>query len=172
MKVNWTHWDPGRLARDLREVAEFSPTLAFMSPGEPCFPHGGWVGALPLWPFSRSEPPGLRELVSEPLEVAVVCASAHPISAPNVIPTNVAIDVMRSSDTAWHVLPSGGLCLLQTVSQWDPAASVVELLLKAAGWRIEYALMEAGRLERMTERGIVQDSTLDALILHPGSIDG
>jgi hypothetical protein len=40
----------------------------------------------------------------------------------------------------------------------------VDLLLKAAGWRVEYSLMEAGVIEAMTLRGIVDDDQLDHLV--------
>ncbi|GAA3438278.1 hypothetical protein GCM10018954_078940 [Kutzneria kofuensis] len=46
----------------------------------------------------------------------------------------------------------------------DRRESVVELLLKAAGWRIEYALMTCGAIESMSLNGIVADPHLDELI--------
>jgi hypothetical protein len=164
MTRDWTEWDPHRLERDRRDVSEVAPDLAYVAPGGADFPHGAWVGALPRWPFDRPEPDRLATLVPEPMQVALIYASAHPVTAPTVLPLNVEPDVIKTSDTAWHVLPSGALCLLQSASDWDPSASVGELLLKAAGWRIEYALMEAGRIDRMSERGIVTDGSLDVLI--------
>ena len=64
----------------------------------------------------------------------------------------------------WHVAPGGSLCLLQTEGDWTPQTTPVDLLLKAAGWRIEYALMTAGAIDAMTANGIVNDESRDALI--------
>jgi hypothetical protein len=58
----------------------------------------------------------------------------------------------------------GSLCLLQDDAAWTGRDSVVDLLLKAAGWRVEYALMRAGVIEAMTLRGIVDDDQLDHLV--------
>ncbi|MFW0797784.1 hypothetical protein AAFP30_28550 [Gordonia sp. CPCC 205515] len=65
---------------------------------------------------------------------------------------------------AWHVNGDGTLCLLRSTSLWDPQASVTELLLKAAGWRVEYALMKTGLIETMSTTGIISDDSLDHLV--------
>ncbi|WP_067514228.1 hypothetical protein [Nocardia puris] len=43
---------------------------------------------------------------------------------------------------------------------------MTELLAKAAGWRIEYAMMKAGVIEQMSVNGIVSDSLQDHLVAH------
>lgn len=67
----------------------------------------------------------------------------------------------EQTQTAWHVAPGGSLCLLQSVGAWQPESSVTELLAKAAGWRVEYALMKAGVITQMSLTGIVSDPAFD-----------
>ena len=71
---------------------------------------------------------------------------------------------LELTQTRWHVLGNGALCLFQTQQDWDPASTIVELLGKAAGWRIEHALLKAGVLQDMTMAGIVRDASVDHLI--------
>jgi hypothetical protein len=78
-------------------------------------------------------------------------------------------EINEISDTIWHVAPGQSLCLFQSEGLWIPEASITDLLLKAAGWRIEYALMHAGAIERMSEHGIVSDASFDALIASSGT---
>lgn len=59
--------------------------------------------------------------------------------------------------------PGDCLCLLQADAAWSGRDSIVDLLLKAAGWRIEYALMRAGLVRAMTVHGIADDDSLDHL---------
>jgi hypothetical protein len=156
--------EPDRLARDRREVAEFAPDLRFVEPRSPEFLHGGWIGRLPLWPFERAEPDGLLDLVGVGAEVAVAFSAAHPMVPPRIRPLTPEPAIEERTQAVWHVAPDGSLCLLQSQGQWQPDASVTELLLKAAGWHVEYALMKTGAIEKMTECGIVNDDSLDSLI--------
>jgi hypothetical protein len=64
----------------------------------------------------------------------------------------------------------GSLCLLQDDATWTGRDSVVELLLKAAGWRVEFELMRRGVIEAMTINGIVEDPQFDDLLT--GIADG
>ncbi|WP_285035863.1 hypothetical protein [Plantibacter sp. ME-Dv--P-095] len=162
--ARWPDWDPRRLERDLREVSAFAPELEFLPVGSTHAPNCGWFGPIPLWPFDRTRPEGLDTLVDSPLSVLVVCSSAHPVVAPTLYPIDPEPQLQEVSDTVWHVAPGQSLCLFQSDGFWDPAASITELLTKAAGWRIEYALMHANAIERMTERGIVSDPSFDAVI--------
>lgn len=168
--VLWMEDEPERLARDQREVASFAPDLEYMSPGaNPLMPHGGWTGLLPLWPFERSEPHGARALLDgEGMTIALVYSAAHPIVPPTIFPITPEPTIDECTQNAWHVAPIGSLCLLQTQGDWAPEASITELLEKAAGWRIEYALMNAGALDKMTTSGIALDDTLDTLITEVG----
>lgn len=83
---------------------------------------------------------------------------------PSIRALNPEPDFREWTVHGWHVNGDGTLCLLLTMSLWDPQSSVVELLLKAAGWRIEYALMKVGAIDAMTISGIVSDDSLDELI--------
>ncbi|MGG7507536.1 hypothetical protein [Plantibacter sp. YIM 135249] len=159
----WPDWDPRRLARDLAEVREFAPELEYLPPTEDGLRNGGWRGLLPLWPFARPEPEAVRDVIGAPLQVVVVYSSAHPVIAPDVYAVDPEPGLLEESNAAWHVAPGGALCLLQSEGGWIPEASVVDLLLKACGWHLEYALMQARAITRMTVNGIVTDASLDAM---------
>lgn len=162
--IFWMDDEPRRLERDRQEVEEFAPDLTFFSARSPRFMHGGWAGRLPLWPFDRPEPHGLRELLTDGVEVEISFSAAHPMVPPTIRPISPMPAIEERTQHIWHVAPDGSLCLLQSQGQWHPEASITELLLKAAGWHVEYALMKAEVVEAMTVRGIVDDPALDHLI--------
>lgn len=162
--IIWSDAEPARLARDRAEVGVFAPGLQFQPAGEGT-KHGCWVGQIPKWPFDRVEPPGLDALLGPSgLSIELFYTAAYPMVPPVIYPVDPEPTFMERTQSAWHVAPSGSLCLLQTDGAWQPETSVVELLAKACGWRIEYALMKAGLIDRMTVSGIVSDDSLDALI--------
>jgi hypothetical protein len=97
---------------------------------------------------------------------------AYPMVAPVIAPLRPEPELREWSVHGWHVNGDGTLCLLRSNALWDPRTSLVELLLKAAGWRIEYALMKAGAIEEMTDNGIVSDPVLDELITAAGRPNG
>ncbi|BDD77206.1 hypothetical protein B0E38_07230 [Streptomyces sp. 111WW2] len=66
----------------------------------------------------------------------------------------------------WQVNGDAGLCLLRDAI-WTSPESGADLLLKAAGWRIEYALMKHQTIDQMTGSGIVSDHRLDHFLAHP-----
>lgn len=173
--VFWQDAEPARLERDRREVATFAPNLEYRGfdpsgTGENI--HGGWFGELPLWPFERSAPEGLLELIgSTGLVVEVMYSAAHPMIAPTIFPVSVEPTLQEESRSVWHVAPGGSLCLLQSEGGWNPEASITELLAKAVGWRIEYALMKRGAIQEMSVRGIVTDSSFDYLITELASAE-
>lgn len=157
--------DPARLERDRLELIEFAPEMTFESPRSNPQTHGRWLGPIPKWPFDREPPEGLEVLIgSGDFEVELVYPSAYPMTPPLVFPRSVSPEPIEHSQAIWHVAPSGMLCLLQSTGGWLPEASVTELLQKAAGWRIEYALMKAGAIDRMATNGIVSDPVLDGTI--------
>lgn len=160
---NWTDWDPARFLRDVEEIAVYAPGLQYVAPSSKS-PSGGWVGDLPIWPFSRPEPSRLAQLITRPLRIGFLYSDAHPMIAPQIYPLDPIPDISEESDTAWHVAPGGSLCLLRSEGDWMPNASVTELLMKASGWHIEYALMRAGLVSEMTESGIASDESRDILI--------
>lgn len=167
--ISWCEAEPARLRRDREDVGQHFPDLAFIEPGgshgDLTLPHGGWYGVLPIWPFERPHPTGVVELVGgRGLEMVLEYPAAYPMIAPTIYPLAPEPAFDERTQATWHVLPGGGLCLVQSAGGWIPEASVTELLLKAAGWRIEYALMKIGAIEKMSVAGMVSDSAQDALL--------
>jgi hypothetical protein len=165
--IFWPDAEPQILERDLAAIPTVAPDLAYQPPemvGGQVVHHGRWVGRLPVWPFDRPMPERLRELVPEGASVVMWYSAAHPVLPPRITVIDPQPELDERTQHRWHVAPGGSLCLLQTEGDWTPETSPVELLLKAAGWRIEYALMKAGVVESMTTNGIVSDPTRDHLI--------
>ncbi|WP_291813577.1 hypothetical protein [Cellulomonas sp.] len=163
--VYWTDVDQRRLQMDLADVAALAPDLTFEPPpGVDGAHQGAWTGDLPLWPFQRDRPDGLTELLPRGLRVQVRCSAAHPVVPPEIVPVDPEPLLVERSMNLWHVAPHGQLCLMQSYGAWTPSDRVSHLLLKACGWHIEYALMKAGVVEAMSERGIVEDDSRDHLV--------
>jgi hypothetical protein len=159
-RVTWWQCEPRRLARDQREIGEAFPDLRW-DPARA----GIWNGRLPAWPFTRPEPQGLHELINGTgLLVQVRYGHAYPVVPPAIVPLDPVPDLIARTQHQWHTNGNGSLCLLQSDAAWTGRDSIVGLLLKAAGWRIEYELMRLGLLETMSMHGIVSDPTVDALI--------
>ncbi len=55
--------------------------------------------------------------------------------------------------------------MLQTATDWDSTGTAADLVVKAAGWFIEFLLMEDGRIEKMTPNGMAVDDSLDHLLI-------
>ncbi|MDJ0356628.1 hypothetical protein [Paenarthrobacter sp. PH39-S1] len=166
--IFWTDAEPARLQRDRTEVTGFASLLEYHAPDSSTdggFIHGGWFGELPRWPFDRPAPEGLQELIGEKgLSVAVMYSAAHPMVPPTIFPVSIEPTFQEETQSAWHMAPGGSLCLLQSEGAWQPEASITELLAKAAGWRVEYALMKLGVIQSMSVRGIVSDPSFDHLV--------
>ncbi|TYC22674.1 hypothetical protein FXF52_19350 [Micromonospora sp. MP36] len=161
--VTWWQCEPRRLKRDQEEVRQRFPDLEWQNEGA-----GGWIGHLPRWPFARPEPPGLVKAIGERgLLVAVVYGHAYPMVPPAIFPDDPQPPLIARTDQRWHVMGDGSLCLLQDDATWTGRDSVVELLLKAAGWRVEFELMRRGLIGAMTIDGIVDDDQLDHLLGQP-----
>jgi hypothetical protein len=159
--VPWWRAEPSRLARDRRDIARAFPDLTLDLTGQ-----GTWDGVLPRWPFQRPEPEGLPVLLGETgLRLRVQYVPAYPMVLPLFWPCAPEPELSERTQQRWHVLPVGALCLLQTEAAWEPNTSIADLLLKAAGWRVEYALMKAGVIDSMSVSGIVSDSSGDPLIV-------
>lgn len=163
----WPDAEPAILERDLAEISVFAPALVYEPPqildGQVVH-HGKWSGRLPVWPFERHQPEGLGELVPTGASVVMFCSPAHPVLPPRIASVDPEPEIEERTQHKWHVAPGGSLCLLQSDGDWTPGTSPVELLMKAAGWRIEYALMKAGVVESMSTSGIVSDPARDQLI--------
>lgn len=162
--IGWMEAEPARFKRDSAEIAAFVPNVEYVSPSANSH-HGHWAGVLPIWPFERQAPEGLDELTcAGGLKFALYYKAAYPMIPPVVYALEPEPALVERTQNKWHVAPGGSLCLLQSDGAWIPEASIVDLLLKAAGWRIEYALMKAGLIESMSTNGIVSDSSRDELI--------
>jgi len=157
-RIPWTAAEPSRFAAELQAMAAVAPGLAWDERV------GAWVGAAPEWPFPRPRPGGLDEFLDgRRLLARVEYSQAFPMVAPRVVPISPEPDPMVRTQHEWHVNGDGSLCLLQRASDWDGAGAAAELVVKASGWFLEYLLMEAGRIDRMSEAGIVNDDSRDHL---------
>jgi hypothetical protein len=161
---SWWQDEPGRLAAELAAMTAVAPDLAWQD----AEPSGGWKGTVPLWPFTRGEPPGLLAVVGGPLEVQILCGHAFPMVEPAVRPVSVEVPFEALGWTTWHVAPDGTLCLLQESAQWDPVCPAAELIPKVSGWYIEFCLKTGKHIEAMTISGITEDDSLDGLLAELG----
>ncbi|MEU8422131.1 hypothetical protein AB0C15_14775 [Micromonospora sp. NPDC048835] len=98
------------------------------------------------------------------MQIVVVYGHAYPMVPPAIFPLDPEPPVSARTDQRWHVMGDGSLCLFQDDATWTGRDSLVELLLKAAGWRVEFELMSRGVIEAMTINGIVEDSHFDRLL--------
>lgn len=158
--IPWWAAEPARLQRDRDEIAADFPSLSLTLDGQGC-----WTGELPLWPFNRAEPARLTELLDgNGLLVEIAYTAAYPMMFPFIYPRRPEPCLEEWTQARFHVLGNGALCLFQSVADWDPASSITDLIHKAAGWHIEYALLNAGLIEDMSLVGIVNDECYDALV--------
>jgi hypothetical protein len=158
-RVDWTAAEPSRFAAELQAVAAAAPDLAWDEGA------GAWIGEAPEWPFSRPRPAGLEEFLGgRRLLLRVEYSQAFPMVAPRVVPLRPEPDPMVRTQHDWHVNGDGSLCLLQRASDWEGIGTAAELVVKASAWFLEYLLMEAGRIEHMSEAGLVNDDSLDHLL--------
>ena len=154
----WWQFDEARLEREQREVLEAFPDLEWLDIGP-----GGWEGELPIWPFERARPTGLL-MAQAGLRIRLEYPESYPMSPPAIVPLDPSPGFEKRTLHKWHVNGDGSLCLLQTASLWDGRHTARDLLLKAAGWRIEFELVGAEMLESMTVNGIVTDSSVDSTV--------
>lgn len=154
----WWEDDPARLLQEISDVHTVAPLLSWTAEG------AGWFeGSLPLWPFSRPSPGDISGLL-DPFVVRVEYGHAFPAAPPQILPLIPQPVPRLRGFTQYHVLPSGRLCLLRDADQWYPWSNTSELLLKASGWAIELALLDAGAITQMSVGGLVNDASYDDLI--------
>ncbi|MYW69030.1 hypothetical protein GTY65_33885 [Streptomyces sp. SID8379] len=166
--IAWWECEPRRLHRDQEEITTRFPDLAWKQDEA-----GTWEGRLPRWPFDRPEPAHLTDWTSgEGLLLRMECHQAYPMVAPRIIPLDPRPQPFEWTQHRWHVNGDASLCLLREAAAWTGRESAVDLLLKAAGWRIEYALMKHNMIDEMTANGIVSDDRLDHLLAGPPAPDG
>jgi len=124
----------------------------------------GWQGVLPVWPFARPAPAQFRPDVRG-LSLQLAFLESYPMSMPRVIPLQPEPQFIERTQHRWHVNGDGSLCLVQEQRTWTGRESIRDLLLKAAGWRLEYDLVRVGVYPSMSESGIVTDDSRDEAIV-------
>jgi hypothetical protein len=125
----------------------------------------GWQGLAPAWAAERASPLGLDTLLAgRRLRLRVLYPEGFPMVPPDLYPLDPDVPIERRTEHRWHVSGDGALCLLQAVQDWQPNATAADLVCKAAGWFIEYLLVEGGHVDAMTERGVYCSTELDARI--------
>ncbi len=166
-RISWVDAESGRVEREREAMAAVAPELRWR--------HGlrqghrddlfGWEGEVPAWAGDRPKPAGVDELLGgDRLRLQVIYGEAFPMVAPVLTPVDPEIPLERRTQHDWHVNGDGSLCLLQTAGDWQPEATAAELVAKGSGWFVEYKLMLAGRIERMTLHGLLVSDELDALL--------
>lgn len=86
------------------------------------------------------------------------------MTIPDLYPINPMPELVERTQHRWHVNGDGSLCLIQEQRRWTGREPVVDLLVKAAGWRLEYGLVQAGVVGEMTENGIASSAERDLQI--------
>ena len=164
---SWTVAEPGVAERERATMARWAPELKWHE--DLIWRQGrracGWVGRAPDWAADRPRPPGVKELLDgRRLELEVIYPEAFPAVPAVLFPTDPEVPLDRRTLSRWHVNGDGSLCLMQAADDWQLGDTAAELVRKASGWFIEYLLLEAGEIEKMTERGIFADTTLDPIL--------
>jgi hypothetical protein len=156
-RTSWVEAEPMSATRERSAMATIAPELAWID-------GGGWEGLAPVWPFDRRVPEGLGAfLAGRRFRLRVEYPQGFPMAAPRVVPLDPEPDPRVRTQHDWHVNPDGTLCLFQSASDWSGRDTAADLVVKASGWFLEYQLMEAGLIERMTVNGIVNDPVHDHL---------
>ncbi|MCK2032202.1 hypothetical protein [Microbacterium sp. KSW4-4] len=155
----WRRYDNARLISDSREITTVFPGLSPAAGGAGI----GWHGRLPIWPFARAAPCQFESGVRG-LDLLMLFPQSYPMTMPHLHPLDPEPEFHERTQHRWHVNGDGSLCLIQEQRTWTGRGSVVDLLLKAAAWRLEYGLVRAGVFEYMSENGIVSDSSRDTEI--------
>ncbi len=156
-RISWLEAEPTAAALERQRMSEVAPGLAWLER-----PSGGWVGSMPLWPFERDCPDGLNDFVmGRALQVRIEYPQSYPMAEPLFVPLKPQPPLAVRSWSQWHVLPNGGLCLLQDAAVWDGSDTAADLVPKASGWFLEYLLMKRGVISEMTVNGIASDDCLD-----------
>jgi hypothetical protein len=97
------------------------------------------------------------------MTIRVQYLPAYPMVPPVLYPLDPQVDFGVWTLHDWHVNGDGSLCLLQRASDWTGRSPAADLVVKAAGWFLEYLLLERKVRSSMTECGIVHDDSLDEL---------
>lgn len=163
---SWLAAEPTRVLREREAMSDVAPELRWCDED----PAGGWEGIVPIWPFKRSVPVDLeRFLDGRRLKIRIQYLQSFPMVEPKFWPLDPEPAIVHRTDARWHVLGDGALCLFQDASDWTGSETAADLIAKAAGWFLEFLLMQKGAIEEMTEGGIAVDPSLDGLFVpHSG----
>ena len=166
-KIAWAEVEPEVLKRERDEMERYAPDMVFADDliWRDDRRALGWVGQAPAWGGDRDKPVGVDELLGgRRLRLIVVYTEAFPLVPARLLPTDPEVPPERRTMHKWHVNGDGSLCLMQSALDWSPSDTAADLVRKASGWFVEYLLVEAGKAESMTERGIFDDRSLDSAI--------
>ena len=156
--ISWWEADPSRFEWEIACMEAAAPDLVWD------YQFGGWMGHAPVWPFARPVPSDLETFTAgKSLHLALVPTSVHPATAPKAWPLDPAPTIDQCTRHRWHVNGDGSLCLFQRAVDWTGEEACSEVAVKAAGWFLEYLLVERGCVEAMTESGIGTDEARDLL---------
>jgi hypothetical protein len=159
--VRWFEAEPERLLAELTAMTAVAPELTWKEDDQ----GGGWEGLAPVWPFDRIRPFGLDGFLDgRRFRLRVACSPAHPMVAPRVQPLDPEPSLAYRTAHVWHVTGDGSLCLLQSAAAWTGSELAAELVVKAAGWFLEYLLMDRGVVTTMSLGGIATTSQFDYLL--------
>jgi hypothetical protein len=166
-RISWIDAESARVEHEQAEMRQWAPDMRWGT--DFAWPDGrtgaGWEGLAPEWGADRKEPPGVANLLNgRRLCLRVICPEAFPMVAPDLYPIDPEVPINRRTQHKWHVNGDGSLCLMQAADIWQPENTAADLVRKAAGWYIEYLLVDGGDLDRMTERGIYVSDEIDALL--------
>lgn len=164
---SWVAAEPAVAERERAAMERFAPQMNWHEDllwreGRRAY---GWSGRAPAWGGERERPSGVTELLAgRGLELEVIYPEAFPAAPAVLFPRDPEVPLERRTLSKWHVNGDGSLCLMQAAGDWQIGDTAADLVRKAAGWFIEYLLLEAERIERMTVRGIATEDSLDSLL--------
>lgn len=167
LRISWVDAEPQALVRERKAMAERCPGMQWNDSLE--WPQGrlgaGWEGLTPAWGADRPQPAGVDRLLGDRrLRLRVIYPEAFPMVPPDLYPLDPEVPWDRRTQNRWHVNGDGSLCTVQAAEDWQPEHTAADLVRKASCWFIEYLLVDGGELDRMTERGIFSDMSVDALL--------
>lgn len=162
----WTEALPGRLRWELSEMKRVAPELLWDEGS------ASWNGLLPTWPFEREAPESLAGFLNgNRFRVEIQPLPAHPAVPPRIWPIEPNPGPWHWTDAAWHTLGDGSLCVVQEHYTWTGGEPCAALIPTAAGWFLEYLLMEGGVIEAMTVHGIETSCELDHLFIADNRVE-
>ncbi len=156
-------WDevlPNRLVWELAQMKRVAPELSWSDSDKE------WSGLAPVWPFDRPRPPKLCAFLNgDRFKLKIVPSPAHPAVPPKIWPVEPRTEFVHRSDTAWHTIGDGSLCVVREYYTWTGVEACAALVPTAAGWFLEFLLRTAGVINAMTAHGIETSAELDDLFV-------